>query len=124
LPSPVSGQPLSTHHKCLHRLLGIQGVAVEIETEDLTLVGLILECRGGGQGLGGVKQIEAVVGTFILFGSSQGDVARRLGSIDGARGWVLLGRLRALAMTRQDHKLTLAMSMLNPITKLLRTRIF
>ncbi len=29
------------------------------------------ECRGGGQGLGGVKQIEAVVGTFILFGSSQ-----------------------------------------------------
>ena len=90
--------------ECLHRLLGIQGVAVEIETEDLTFVGLILECRGGGQGLGGIKQIEAVVGVFSLFGSNQGDATRRLGSIDGVRGWVLLGRLGALAMTRQDHK--------------------
>ena len=75
----------------MHGLLGIQEIAVEIKTENLPLVGLVLERCRGRQGLICIEQIEAVMAALLLFGVRLRNVVWGLGSMDSIGGGFTLG---------------------------------
>ena len=79
--------------KALHRLLGVQRIAVEVETKDLPALGLVCERRRGGSGLRSGKPVGLVVRGLLLLGASGRDRVRRLRRRDGVTGRGCLARL-------------------------------
>ena len=72
--------------EALHRLLGVQGIAVEVETEDLTFLGLSLRTRRMRRRFRRREHVRLVVCRFLLLGASRLDGVRCLRGRDGVGG--------------------------------------
>ena len=89
----------------LHRPLGVQGIAGEVEAGHLPLLGLALERPGGLRGLRRGEDPRAVVLRLLLLGALRLDLPGRLGVGDGVGRRVLPAALALFLLRgpRADH---------------------